>query len=171
MSRLTKKIDSLKYVPTTEKLVSVEEIIYKLGKFEDLMERHKIRDYRTLGFLIKDHKRLSDQEMELNADLGMLQNENDNITKDIEKYWKIQEEIGCPLEVVFKKIQELTIERWDEVHCLQYDENKKLWYIISYSLWDDEFCPNGQYYLKDYKKTWWLKEGLKEIEKEIEGEK
>lgn len=69
----------------------------------------------------------------------------------------IEEELGCSLEVVFKKVQELTIENWNQVHCLQYDYDEKLWYIISYSLWDDEFYPDRQYYLKDYKKTWWLK--------------
>lgn len=38
MNRLTRKIDSLKYYPNTNRLVSVEEIIYKLGKLEDLEE-------------------------------------------------------------------------------------------------------------------------------------
>lgn len=42
MSRLTKKIDTLKYVPNTERLVAVEEIIYKLGKLEDLEENNII---------------------------------------------------------------------------------------------------------------------------------
>lgn len=42
MSRLTKKIDALKYVPNTERLVAIEEIIYKLGKLEDLEENNII---------------------------------------------------------------------------------------------------------------------------------
>ena len=96
-------------------------------------------EYRT-GYYSKEYvKRLNEKTLKL----GSLED--------------IEEELGCPLEVVFKKVKELAIENWNQVNCLQYDYDEKLWYIISYSLWNHEFYPDRQYYLKDYQKTWWLK--------------
>lgn len=161
MKRITKyepsKDSMFPYKLVDNELSTELDCVHKLGLIEDIMEKHNINDYRMLGFLLKEYERISKQEVELYADLGMFQNENINLTKDIEKYWNLEEELGCSLEVVFKKVKELTIENWNQVHCLQYDYDEKLWYIISYSLWDDEFYQDRQYYLKDYQKTWWLK--------------
>ena len=85
----------------------------------------------------------------------------------------LEDELGCPLDVVFKALK----SSFGEVKYKVEDE------IIEGSLssiyhsiggyWIGEFCPRGyilgtreQYtktlHLKDYKKTWFLKEDLSE---------
>lgn len=58
-----------------------------------------------IKILLKENKRLNDENIELSADLGFFQNENLSLTKDIEKYWSIEKELGCPLEEAIRKAQ------------------------------------------------------------------
>lgn len=53
MNRLTEKVHNLRYFPTTEKLVSVDEIIYKLGKLEDLLEKYNINSLKKLDEILR----------------------------------------------------------------------------------------------------------------------
>lgn len=69
----------------------------------------------------------------------------------------IEEEIGCPLEVVFKAIYS-GIYFYDN-----YYKDQMMNYIpvLKYNHFE---CGNKPYirYLKDYKKTWWLKKDKSE---------
>lgn len=137
--------------------VNIQNCIDKLGKLEDLLEKHGIDDFETLDVLLECAIKNQEKIIELSADLGMYQNENTKLTKDIEKYWELQEELGCPLEVVFKKIKELTEDDWRGTFTLQYDLDKKLWCIVEYYRCNDGLEYSGMFYLKDYKKIWWLR--------------
>ena len=99
---------------------------------------------------------LENKIIELSADLGMYQNENENLTKDIEKYWGIEQELGCPLEVVFEVLKQGYIYVYDNHY--NFDDYTKTKAKITFN--------NGKFYigfarntrrLEDYQKTWWLK--------------
>lgn len=157
MSRLTKKnsngYDLVKkgevyYVWWND---MTEKTVRKLGELEDLMENYGIESVEELELIIKDHKRLYNKEIELSADLGMYQNENDHLIKDIEKYWELEEELGCPLEVLIKPLLDGGIIENDgygaQLTGLSINGDGSLSLI----------AINGDHYdLKDYQKTWWL---------------
>ena len=78
-----------------------------------------------------------------------------------EKCHNLEKELGCPLEVLFKAMG----------HCV-YDENGRGYYIEHYYqergvyqihsvLYKGRIVEKG-FNLKDYKKTWWLKEDKSE---------
>lgn len=96
-----------------------------------------------------------------------------NIYNKLGKIEDIEAELGCPLEVVFKALMKgfylKTIKGniehlyFDDISI--YYETFYKWENESYII--DEVCMViGSYYdkvkLKDYKKTWWLKEDLSE---------
>lgn len=73
----------------------------------------------------------------------------------------LEQELGCPLEVVIQKIKELMEENKNKTNyncCLEYDSFRKLWYIQDYRYYYGSYdVDNPELYLKDYQKTWWLK--------------
>lgn len=178
MSRLTEKIHSLKYVPSNEKLVSVEEIIYKLGKLEDLLEKYNINSVKKLETLIKGYQKIEKENLELNIDLGACQKENEMLTKDIEKYWQLQEKVGCDLEVMFKALEEgivinekgyvnsayadkeFNAEVDSHYDCLTLSKVGNNYYFedINHPYGDPECGDIGCCVrLSNYHKNWWLK--------------
>ncbi|MBO7212560.1 MAG: hypothetical protein J6V44_16380 [Methanobrevibacter sp.] len=80
--------------------------------------------------------------------------------KEIAKYKQLKKDLNCPLEVVFKALMNgIYIENiYDEMtnfKCRLTYKNEELgWYF--------NFINNGYVLLKDYKKTWWLKENKEE---------
>lgn len=68
----------------------------------------------------------------------------------------IEEEIGCPIEVVFKALK----------NGIYLEESKSITTSIYYHILENEFVIEwykskedyGYELLKDYKKTWWLRE-------------
>lgn len=108
----------------------------------------------------------------MNRETEKVKNMNDYIklaTKDkqefINKLGKLEdleEELGCPLEVVFKALKEgIWVEEYNsfEKHNVRGIGLKGLEVI-------DNLCSYGECdftcYYKDYKKTWWLKEDRSE---------
>jgi hypothetical protein len=95
----------------------------------------------------------------------------DNYEDDLfEKQKDIEEQIGCPLDVVFKalangfkfivsshKLGTLNQIVNQIIYCdyayLYYANDVNAWCIATIHDW---------FYLKDYKKTWWLKEDCEE---------
>lgn len=69
------------------------------------------------------------------------------------KYKQLQEELGCPLKVVFKAIEYGIYDKKGEERSVNFDYNKweKEYYFNAFS-YDD----NIKLYLRDYKRTWWL---------------
>jgi hypothetical protein len=151
MNRLTKKMNNTNYLPKIQK-VSLAQLTDKLGKLEDLLEKYNIDSIEELETLIKCYQRIEKDNLELNIDLGAYQNENENLVKDIEKYWQLQEKLGCPLEVLIKPLLEGGIIENDgygaQLNGLRINGDGSL------SL----TAINGDHYdLKDYQKTWWIK--------------
>lgn len=81
---------------------------------------------------------------------------NADLNKAIEKLGQLedlQEELGCPLEVVFKALEEGI--------CVKHNTLANSCYLIkltkgfAFTYWSSFGVDN--IYLKDYQKTWWLK--------------
>lgn len=83
-----------------------------------------------------------------------------------QKYMELNNELSCPLDVVFK------LRTAESILVKGYGNEFKTWETDSFQLaWVKEpyilvFTNDGymlrEYKLKDYKKTWWLKEDLSE---------
>jgi len=82
---------------------------------------------------------------------------------------ELQEELGCPLEVLFKALKNGIYK------YMYFDVNNPIFRHFDELETDGEFLffeylnhdtygqeENGDVYLKDYKKTWWLKEDRSE---------
>lgn len=165
MERLTHKVDG-KYYPSMNNLVQEKDyqssnyrglIHEKLGRIEDLMENYGIESVEELELIIKDHKRLYNKEIELSADLGMYQNENEHLTKDIEKYWELEKQLGCNLGVVVKALLDGGI-------IDNYGLGCQLNGVVLDGSGDIYLSAiNGDLSnVKDYQKTWWLASDKKE---------
>lgn len=165
MGRLTHKVDG-KYYPSMNNLVQKKDyqssnyrwlIHEKLGRIEDLMENYGIESVEELELIIIDHKRLYNKEIELSADLGMYQNENEHLIKDIEKYWELEQQLGCPLDVVIKALLDGGIIDNYELGC-------QLNGVVLDGSGDIYLSAvNGDLSnVKDYQKTWWLASDKKE---------
>lgn len=105
--------------------------------------------------LTKKIEDLEKKNQELCIDLGAYQNENENLVKDIEKYWKLEVELGCPLEAVIKVlIDGVYIEA---EYLPDIIERPRLYYSDDFKCYCLELLY-GEYVvaLKDYKKTWFL---------------
>lgn len=98
------------------------------------------------------------------AEIGYREKDNDySIKVSIQKLGQledIEEELGIPLEVLFKALKDGIYRFYEEPE----DEEKHIYYldpIICYDeykscwLFFDDSTYNT-YYLKDYGKTWWL---------------
>lgn len=104
--------------------------------------------------------------------------------KENAKYKQLEEQLGCPLEVLFKALDEGFIcemfvvkhddykdypEKWEQWKKESNNEkqwitnikylNFNLWYKIIYFSKGDTYM---EVWLEDYKKTWWLKEDKSE---------
>lgn len=118
------------------------------------------------AYYVKDPRHLYDDTWELVQELGRLED--------------IEDELGCPLDVVFRAIENGIIIMgstdkygdstiWvDTIPVTVTIEGKHTFEeprLIKYEEWCFS-CKNGSYrgcvVLKDYKKTWWLKEDLSE---------
>ena len=102
--------------------------------------------------LNEENRKLNDKIIDLSADLGMYQNENESLTKDIEKYWQFENQIKLPLNVFSKVLEDFGIVDEEGMGCqitgIGIDGDRSLYWI----------AVNGdQYDFKDYQKTWWLK--------------
>ena len=119
---------------------------------------YKVND----AYYVKDPRHLYDDTWELVQELGRLED--------------IEDELGCPLDVVFRAIENGIIIMgstdkygdstiWvDTIPVTVTIEGKHTFEeprLIKYEEWCFS-CKNGSYRgcvaLKDYKKTWWLKE-------------
>ena len=77
----------------------------------------------------------------------------------------LEDELGCPLEVVFKlkDVESIFVKGYgNEFDTWETDDFYLVWERTPYI----EIFKNGEplrsYLLKDYKKTWWVKEDLSE---------
>lgn len=84
------------------------------------------------------------------GDVEVIGNEYKAIQK-LGKLEDIEDELGCPLDVVFKALKDGILI------------NNKKWWLprvnLIYMIVDNEYvfiCENYSYKLKYYKKTWWL---------------
>jgi len=88
----------------------------------------------------------------------------DDLKYKLGKLEDLEDELGCPLDVVFKALKNGIYEEFGD---LLYDgENLKLHHIKKqgwglYPIICD-YDEAEAFFLKDYKKTWWLKEDLSE---------
>lgn len=70
-----------------------------------------------------------------------------------EKYDQLTEQLGCPVEVVMEALKQ------DYIYIGKQQKQ------ISISLYlddDGDFAFDGEYKLKNYKKSWWTREDLSE---------
>lgn len=68
----------------------------------------------------------------------------------------LEDELGCPLNVVFKALKEGIIDEENEDRDIMIVHSKQGYWFREFS----EDLP--KLWVKDYKKTWWLKEDLSE---------
>lgn len=114
-----------------------------------------------MNILTKKIEDLEKKNQELCIDLGAYQNENENLVKDIEKYWDLEEELGCPLEVVFKGLKEgITFEhrganlRSDDIRLFYFNHK---WIMRVYAFIQGYGSNAYDLELNNYGKTWWIK--------------
>ena len=120
------------------------------------------------AYYVKDPRHLYDDTWELVQELGKLED--------------LEDELGCPIEVVFKAILQnhIYIQMYDrdekgkiyepkklvmykqENVCLSRTKNHNpdVWCLSFWGGWNDLWVACA--YLKDYKKTWWLSSDLEE---------
>ena len=155
------------------------DCIDKLGQLEDIMEKYNIDTVEKLELIIKDQKRLYNKDIELSTDLGMYQNENEHLTKDIEKYWELEQQLGCDLDVVFKALMNGIVDKKSTYTPIDINLGVQLYngnptYVIRYIDYEEaetirslgfNYFPK-YWLLKDYQKTWWLANDKKEKDKQ-----
>lgn len=160
MSRLTgiKKTQDQEYYKVKKIdenwAVNIQNCINKLGKLEDLEEELGI----DLLDLCEDFRTTKNQLEE--APKGYTIDYLAYTVSNGIGYNKLSKELGCPLEVVFKAIDEgvcvdvqiLDLETTDTI------ERPRLYYSDDFKCYCFELLF-GEYVvkLKDYQKTWWLK--------------
>ena len=99
----------------------------------------------------------------------------DTLKEKLGKLEDLEEELGCPLEVVFKAIKVGAYFKTDyygtniTYHILQNNEinfKENVFDIRKENLLDNKPYYSGGFifHLKDYGKTWWLKEEMKQDE-------
>lgn len=146
MSRLTKKdykngIQVNGYY-TKKNAQRLTDISHKLGKLEDLMEEYNLESIEDLENL------LALQTFKV----GGRSNGKSIIAKGI-LYNQLSDELGCPLDVVFKALLKKEGIRTIKNNTYYIDN------IVRMSTGNLAFeLELAHYlYLKDYGKTWWLK--------------
>lgn len=85
-----------------------------------------------------------------------------NCINKLGKLEDIEEELGCSLEIIFKALEESIIYFDNGMYSVEFclENNSGTWY---FSIYDNLTNNKDIVYLKDYRKTWWLK-GEKENE-------
>lgn len=181
MSRLTKK-DYKKWIKlngyyTKKNAQRLTDISHKLGKLEDLMEEYNLESIEDLENL------LALQTFKVG---GRLDGKT-IIAKGI-LYNQLNDELGCPLEVVFRAIEKgIVIKPYEDeygditlwnsrketeldttVSKLDFEEPKLL-FFDTWVFSCNSGCYRGCVRLKDYQKTWWLKGEFQNeiLEKEV----
>lgn len=170
MKRITKyepsKDSMFPYKLVDNELSTELDAMHQLGRIEDLMQEYNINSIKELEILINSHKKLGEKIIDLSADLGMFQNENINLTKDIEKYWNLEEKLGCPLEVIVNillgKRPEIVVNYADA--CGYEPLYEQLTETTADAIIDGCYhnclCIETnlcEIPIKDYHKNWWLK--------------
>ena len=95
----------------------------------------------------------------------MYDNYKSIIEKDLEilkKYKSIEQELGCPLDIIFKAIKQGKIwwhEQWCKIFIVAVYEDSTRPYI-------EVICKDYNYhrlaFIDEYKKSWWLKKDRSE---------
>ena len=70
-------------------------------------------------------------------------------------YDKLSSDLGCPLDVVFKAFEKGIIFHIEEYDVIIDGEYITIIWETKELKWNND---KGRVFLKDYKKTWWLKE-------------
>ena len=136
MNRMTKKQENGFYtLANKENAFKIEneiKLVQELGKYEDLMEKYNIPNIEYLERCIIDH----------------------------DKYGELTEQLGCPLDVVFKA---MTSEiYYDTLSGTGIDVQPFLVVNEDGMFVFDTFDETDYIFLNDYKQTWWLKEDKSE---------
>lgn len=173
------------YIPS-ENCHSEFELYKKLGKIENLMEKYEIEDFVELEIALDQYYHRYDKVETRRVDNIDTVEEIKELIAKANAYDTLSNELGCPLEVVFKALKEGEIFV-KKGYCIgageTYDLNKNF-YIqnISYDEITEEQLEECDYYkgyenswkfifyefdnygiaekylvnVKDYGKTWWL---------------
>lgn len=91
--------------------------------------------------------------MQLEATIENLRRDNTLLKEQNAKYKQLEEQIGCPLEVVFKAI-------YSGIYYIYSNGNIVLERSFKLNHYSSGWClikPKLNFKLEDYKKTWWLK--------------
>lgn len=89
----------------------------------------------------------------------------------LERLDNLQEEIGCPLDVMFKALKQPIYSKHPKtsklccIICPTFYFSGNQWLIGCHSMeWNEEemCCDSWDCFPKDYKKTWWLKKDKSE---------
>lgn len=182
-----------KYNPSKEYVDAcdtLKEAVEKAEKYDELLE--KCLRYETAYENIRDEARALSKENESLketlriTDASGLSAMIQNIQAERDKYKAIEEEIGCPLEVMLKAIKDRNIYIKEMYNCGAGEvyflgkllkKNWQLVYAKDDSLYETdyntEWCLLFEYdidgtdqydwyliRLSDYKITWWLKEDI-----------
>lgn len=149
MKRITKyepsKDSMFPYKLVDNELSTELDAIHQLGRFEDLMEEYNINSIKEL------ENTLSSKFI-----AGGSRSGGKSIVAKGMLYNKLSEELGCPLEVVFRALNEgvyVNVEYLPDVI-----ERPRLYYSDDFKCYCFELLY-GEYVIKlsDYQKTWWLK--------------
>ena len=125
-------------------------------------------------YLNYEYKRIKDYDID-RGNFGRIS--DDMIFNKLGKLEDIEDELGCPLEVVFKALKNGQVI-YKHIVGLENPKTYLATHKISglvyngknYGLWlyDRGFGDEFYVYTKDYKNTWWLKEDLTKEELENE---
>lgn len=160
MKRITKyepSEDSMFPYKLVDNELSTElNAIHQLGRFEDLMQEYNINSIQELENILGS-KFIA----------GFFRSSGKTIVAKGILYNKLSEELGCPLEVVFKMLENgITFEhegvnlRSDSIHLFYFNHK---WNMRAYAFIQGYGSNAYDFELKNYGKTWWLK-GEKENE-------
>ena len=130
------------------------DITNKLGQLEDLMEQYNINDLVELKIALDYYEQTKKVEkITANAEIDTFKEIQDLLTK-ANTYDNLSNELGCPLDVVFKALKE-GIYKKDE--NIIFEATLRIYKGEAYLCqpYDDRLLH--KVLLKDYGKTWWLK--------------
>ena len=102
----------------------------------------------NVDLLIKENKELNEEKQRY-KEMWLITN---NL---LTKYRELEEQLGCPLEIVFKAIKQGYV--WTKDNTINRTE-------LKYDTKANDFYWNWNFdcYFKNYKKTWWLKKDKSE---------
>lgn len=89
----------------------------------------------------------------------------EKILNKLGQYEDLEDEIGCPLEVREKTLNSFYCSKFENdkklyTYYVYAFNNEELFIRLIYSQYDEYYNEETTVLLKDYKKTWWLKEDL-----------